>query len=544
MPRFFFSTGALPVLAQNGTEGFKNDIGDIHVVFPGDEDYVSVSAAFNQRFEVHPFAVTFPTNTEQVSTVVQAGAKYNLGVVARSGGHSYIANGLGGTSSSSTVVVDLSQMKNITIDPSTFKARIETGNRLGDVALALNEKGRGLPHGRCSYVGIGGHSGFGGWGFASRMWGLTLDNILSATLVLANGTIAEVSEDSHSELFWGIRGSAPSFSITTSILFKTHPVPPSGGMMFQFLWDVPTSNATQALKAYQSWALDPQLPSNIGADFGVIKGSATGRVGVILFGIYFSSIPGQTLLEVETEANQTLASFLSQSGLPSPDTTISSLGSNVFSGSWIDVLSSAALPTDVLNTTAGGHDGNDTFYAKSIMVPEEEPLTEGAVEGMMEYLGTNGFESDLFWAIEIDLYGGPHSALHDVPPDATAFAHRDTLMTFQIYIASNDRLPPFPDEGLAFADDIASSVTSNMPDDWNYGCVAKALLCFIRRFLALLHDLLAHFSKLLNSAYPNYLDDRLPDWQHRYYGSHYPRLEALKASVDPEDVFRFPLSVE
>jgi FAD/FMN-containing dehydrogenase len=193
----------------------------------------------NRRFEVNPFAIAFPTSTEQVSTIVKAGAKHNLGVVARSGGvsfpsfsrlflfeanssgkrqHSYIANGLGGTNGS--LVVDLSQMKGITIDSETYNAQIETGNRLGDIALALNEKGRGLPHGRCSYIGIGGHSGelvlpfllrecllketpgYGGWGFASRMWGLTLDNILSATVVLANGTVVTVSEDSHSELFW------------------------------------------------------------------------------------------------------------------------------------------------------------------------------------------------------------------------------------------------------------------------------------------------------------------------------------------------------
>ncbi|KAF5333789.1 hypothetical protein D9758_017175 [Tetrapyrgos nigripes] len=442
---------------------FTSDVGDVRVVFPGDPDYANASIAYNLRFEINPFAIAFPNTTEQVSTVVQAGAKHDLRVVARS-------------------------------------------------ALVLNEKGRGLPHGRCAYVGIGGHSGFGGWGFASRMWGMTLDNILSATVVLANGTIVEVSEDSHSELFWGIRGSSSSFAITTSVLFKTHPIPPSGGTFAQFVWDVPTPIATQAFKAYQQWALSPNLTNTIGTDFGVIKGSsARGRVLLSLLTTYFAVTPGLSKEEVEAQFNETIAPFLSSSGLPEPDVNS---GSTLVTGSYIDLLGAGAVPTNGLNTTATGADMHDTFYAKSIMAPMEVPLTDEAMGGMMDYLGTAGWDVDLFWHVEVELYGGVNSAINAVPLDDTAFAHRDTLWTFQPYASSSNGLPPYPDSAFGFVDGIVSTIVDNMPVNWDYG------------------------------AYPNYIDGRLEDWQHRYYGPHYPRLEALKAVVDPENVFQFHTSIE
>ncbi|KAK1230672.1 hypothetical protein PQX77_006226 [Marasmius sp. AFHP31] len=100
--------------------------------------------------------------------------------------HSYIANGLGGKNG--TLVVDMSNMKGLSVDSASKVATIETGNRLGEVAVGLNEKGTALPHGTCPYVGIGGHSAFGGFGYTSRMWGLTIDTIKAVNTVLANGT--------------------------------------------------------------------------------------------------------------------------------------------------------------------------------------------------------------------------------------------------------------------------------------------------------------------------------------------------------------------
>jgi len=90
-----------------------------------------------------------------------------------------IANGLGGKDGA--LVVDLRNLGQVTVDPSTGNAVIESGNRLGDISLALGNASRALPHGICPYVGIGGHASHGGFGFTSRMWGLTLTPLRPST---------------------------------------------------------------------------------------------------------------------------------------------------------------------------------------------------------------------------------------------------------------------------------------------------------------------------------------------------------------------------
>jgi len=129
--------------------------GNFSVVYPSDSSYSSLAKSFNQRFSYQPTAIVLPTSVQDVSEAIKAGAAANLTVVARSGGHSYIANGLGGKNGA--LVVDLSKLKEISINGT--QATIQTGNRLGDIYLALDNAGRAIPAGSCPLVGIGGHSG-------------------------------------------------------------------------------------------------------------------------------------------------------------------------------------------------------------------------------------------------------------------------------------------------------------------------------------------------------------------------------------------------
>ncbi|KAF5390778.1 hypothetical protein D9757_004482 [Collybiopsis confluens] len=470
--------------AHNITALFKNDAG-----------YSAAATSYNIRYTVEPLAITYPTDIQQISFVVETGAEQKLRVVARSGGHSYIANSLGGKDGA--LVVDLSRMKRITVDSQTKNAVVEPGNRLGDIALALNAVGRGLPHGRCAYVGIGGHSGFGGWGFASRMWGLTLDNVLSATVVLADGSIVTTSQYSNPELYWGIRGSSASFGIVSSIEFRTFAVPPSG-TGFEYLWEMDIPTASHAFAQFQSWALSGSIPQTFGGEIAFMKGSSYGLVEFAFFGAYFGS---------DESFNNTVSPFFSE--LPVPN-----VSANLTSGSWIEVLEYLATGVGPLNTSGQPDIGSDTFYAKSLMTPMDVPLTNASMTAMVKYLAEEGFNSSDFWHVEVELYGGKGSAINQVLLDDTAFAHRNTLFTFQPYASSSNLLPPYPETGFGFVDGIVDSITSNMPRDWEWG------------------------------AYPNYIEDRLPDWQRRYYGPHYERLKLLKASVDPADRFQFPTSIQ
>ncbi|KAJ6581029.1 glucooligosaccharide oxidase [Mycena capillaripes] len=463
----------------------------VSAVYPGDSTFSSVSKAYNRRFTISPMAVAFPTNAQQVAAAVKAGVLQNMEIVARSGGHSYIANGLGGNNGS--LVVDLSKMKAITVHSWNNTAVIETGNRLGDVALALNAAGRAIPHGTCSYVGIGGHSGYGGFGFTSRAWGLTLDTIKSATVVLANGTIATASSTVNTDLFWAIRGASPSFGIVTSIEVQTFPAPASA-IVFQYGWDsLDITTASNAIASFQTFAAS-NIPPEFGAELVFSAGPSKSHVTFGWTGAFYGDA---------SRFNVTVAPYLKT--LPAPS------WSTISPGSYINSVTVLSAP-DALNTSLKA-DGSDTFYTKSLMTPSGSPMSAAAIEAFVTYMAVQGFTSDTAWFVEVELYGGSNSAINAVPLDSTAFAKRDTLFTIQLYASSSNSAPPYPADGFSFMDGMAASIVSNSPANWSYG------------------------------AYLNYADDRLVNASILYYGSHYPRLKALKAKLDPLDTFRFPIGV-
>ncbi|KAF5354867.1 hypothetical protein D9756_005789 [Leucocoprinus leucothites] len=457
------------------------------------DEYPNITSPYNLRFDIQPAVVTVPRNSLQVSEVVKIGAQLNYNIVARSGGHSYIANGLGGKNGS--IVVDLREFKEVQVNSDNGTACVGTGNRLGDIALGLGASGRAIPHGTCPYVGIGGHASYGGYGFTSRMWGLTLDHIASLEVVLGNGSIVTASHDQHPDLFWAMRGAGGSFGITTSIELRTEPVP-SSGLVFTYQWTLNITNAVQALNEFQTFC-QSDIPPEFGPMLFFFPGAPKGSVLFGLTGGWY----GDT-----QNLNSTLDPFLNK--MPTPTNVIFQNGTFV---------ESLQYPGDGfifnLNTTLAP-DTNDTFYAKSIMTPANQTVPKSAWEGLMSYLANDGNETSLSWAVEIEVYGGSNSAINAVPLDDTAFAHRGSLFTFQLYVSSPNGKTPYPQEAFDFTDGLANSITSNSPPDWNYG------------------------------TYPNYIDDRLPDWQQRYYGPHYKQLQAIKTAVDPSNIFDFPTSIE
>ncbi|KAJ7460813.1 glucooligosaccharide oxidase [Mycena latifolia] len=461
----------------------------VAAVYPTDQNFTTVTQAYNRRFTITPLAVAYPTNAQQVAAAVMAGAAQNMEVVARSGGHSYIANGLGGNNGS--LVVDLSKMKAITVRAANSTALIQTGNRLGDIALALNAAGRALPHGTCSYVGIGGHSGYGGFGFTSRAWGLTLDTVKSATVVLANGTIVTASSTVNTDLFWAIRGASPSFGIVTSVEVQTFPAPASA-TVFQYGWDsLDITTASNAIASFQTYAAT-NIPKELGAELVFSAGPSSSHVTLGLTGAFYSS----------ANLTATLAPYLKT--LPTPS------WSTLSPGSYINSVS--VLAGQPLNTSTAP-EATDTFYTKSLMTPEGAPMSAAAIKAFVTYMAVQGFSSKTSWFVQLELYGGSNSAINAVPLDSTAFAKRDTLFTMQLYASSSNFAPPYPAAGFTFLDGMVASILSNSPANWSYG------------------------------AYLNYADDRLTNASTLYYGSHFSRLQSIKAAVDPLDTFRFPIGV-
>ncbi|KAF8181872.1 glucooligosaccharide oxidase [Mycena galopus ATCC 62051] len=459
-------------------------------VYPKDSTYQNVTQAFNRRFKFSPVAVAFPTNVTQVSDAVSAGAAQNLTVVARSGGHSYIANGLGGKDDA--LVVDLSKLKAISVHNDT--ALIETGNRLGDVALYLNASGRAMPHGTCSYVGIGGHSAYGGYGFTSRMWGLALDTVQSATVVLANGIVANASADVNPDLYWAIRGASPSFGIVTSIEVNTFPAP-SSAIVFKYHWDdMNITTASRAVESFQTYARAVDSLSH-GSELVFKKGAEKGKVKFGWTGAVYGNLqPFDTIV----------GPYLNT--LPPPNNKTITNGSYIES---VEVLSDTPLNTSM------GADIYDTFYAKSLMTPESAPMSNDTIKDFVSYVANEGFESKTDWFVQVELYGGKNSTINAIPSNWTAFAKRDTLFTIQFYASSEAHDPPYPMEGFTFMDGMVNSILKKQPKDWKYG------------------------------TYLDYIDDALcnaTNWE-LYYGSNYGQLRSLKTKLDPNNTFSFPCGV-
>ncbi|CEL52979.1 6-hydroxy-D-nicotine oxidase OS=Arthrobacter oxidans PE=1 SV=2 [Rhizoctonia solani AG-1 IB] len=220
------------------------------IVLPSAPNYeAAVHDTFSQRLLYSPAAVVYPVTAQDVQRYVRCAATSGIAVAARSGGHSYASYDLGGANG--TLVVDLSNMTSVIVhDDGT--AFVQTGNLLVDLAQKLWDQGkRSIPHGFYPYVGTGGHISFGGMGAWSRLHGLAQDRVIGAEVVLANGTLTTVSQTNHPDLFWAIRGAAPSFGIVTQWIMATLPTTPS---VITYTIDYEAApNTSQLSQIFQRW---------------------------------------------------------------------------------------------------------------------------------------------------------------------------------------------------------------------------------------------------------------------------------------------------
>ena len=215
------------------------------VITRTDPRYASARLAFDGLYDdIHPLAVAQPVDAADVATVVRWAQQTGVHIVARSGGHSY-----GGYSSTSGVVVDLSRLASVHV--TAGQAIVGAGARLGNIYAVLGRHGLAIPAGTCPSVGIGGHALGGGFGLASRAWGLASDNVRSLQVVTADGKVVTADAKHNPDLFWACRGGGGgNFGIVTRLVFGTHRV--SQGSYFVATW--PWAQADEVLRSYLQWA--------------------------------------------------------------------------------------------------------------------------------------------------------------------------------------------------------------------------------------------------------------------------------------------------
>ena len=198
---------------------FKKEIRG-EVVMPSDGKYNSIRKVYNGMIDKHPGMIVMCVDVADVMASVNFGRENDLLIAVRGGGH----NGGGLGLCDDGMVIDLSGIKFVQVDTSNNTVRVGGGNIWGEVDHATHAFGLAIPSGMISTTGVGGLTLGGGVGYLSRKYGLTIDNLLEADMVLADGSFVTVNAKQHPDLFWAIRGGGGNFGIVTSFKFQAHPL--------------------------------------------------------------------------------------------------------------------------------------------------------------------------------------------------------------------------------------------------------------------------------------------------------------------------------
>jgi FAD/FMN-containing dehydrogenase len=388
----------------------------------------------------------------------------------------------GGYSTGTGLVLDLGRFGGISFDRRTAIVTVGAGARLIDVEAALAAHGQAIPTGSCATVGIGGLAQGGGVGFASRMFGTTSDNVVSFGIVDAAGRYRLCDAHHNEDLYWACRGGGGgNFGVVTHFALQTHPV----GPVSYFFASWPWSQASAVIEAWQSFA--PHAPDEL---FSLCSlQTSTSEPVVQVFGQFLGSQPRleRAIAPLGEVAGQTL-----------------SIGSSAYLDAqlrWAGCLGKTVAQCHIVGETPQASLERSLFDAKSDYIAR--PLTSAGRAVIVDWIERaqgGGFGSG---SLLLDSYGG---ALNRPAPTETAFVHRDALGSAQY---------------LTY---------------FGPGREAEAL-AWIEAFYAAMRPYVSGY------AYQNYIDRDLADWSHAYYGENYPRLQAIKRQVDPENFFHFAQSI-
>jgi FAD/FMN-containing dehydrogenase len=222
---------------------------DGDVIGPEDAGYDEARKVFNGMFDKRPAAVARCASTGDVVAAVNLARERQLAVAVRSGGHSVAGMSI----CDDGLLIDLAGLKGIDVDPDRRRATAGGGVLWGEFDAATQEHGLHTPGGRITTTGVGGFTTGGGFGWTSSKYGLTSDNLVSAEVVTADGSVLTASEDENEDLFWGIRGGGGNFGIVTQFEFELHPLGPivlAGLMMF------PIDRAAEIARAWRDYVDD------------------------------------------------------------------------------------------------------------------------------------------------------------------------------------------------------------------------------------------------------------------------------------------------
>ena len=192
------------------------------VIMPADSAYGAARVVWNAEIDRHPAMIARCLNTADVSAAVSFARQQGLEISVRGGAH----NMSGSAVEDAGLMIDLSQLCEVTVNPAGRRARVGGGALLADMDAATQAHGLATPAGLVSHTGVGGLTLGGGMGWLTRKFGLAIDNLIAAEIVVADSRILRAAADENPELFWAIRGGGGNFGVVTSFEFQLHEVGP------------------------------------------------------------------------------------------------------------------------------------------------------------------------------------------------------------------------------------------------------------------------------------------------------------------------------
>jgi FAD/FMN-containing dehydrogenase len=230
------------------------------IVQPGEAGYEDARKVYNGMIDKRPSVIARCVDVGDVIAAVEHGRESGLLTAIRGGGH----NGGGLGTCDDGLVIDLSRMRGIRVDPSARTVRVEGGCTGGDMDHATHAFGMATPGGTVSTTGVAGLTLGGGIGYLTRPYGLAVDNLLGVDVVLADGRFVTASATENPDLFWAVRGGGGNFGVVTSFLFRLHPVATvTAGPTF---W--PIEQTPEVMKAYGEFIL--QAPQDVSGFFAFL----------------------------------------------------------------------------------------------------------------------------------------------------------------------------------------------------------------------------------------------------------------------------------
>ena len=254
---------------------------DDEVITPGDDGYDDARRVWNAIFDRRPAVLVRPTGPESVATAIRFGRDHGLEIAVRGGGHS----AAGHSTSDGGLVIDLSRLRGVTVDPERRIARANGGALLGELDVAAQAHGLVCPVGVIGHTGVGGLTLGGGMGRLQRHFGLTIDNLRAVELVTADGRTVRASASEEPELFWGIRGAGANFGVVTTFEFDLHPF---GPQLHRGVRIFPASQVHEVWSLFRDFAAD--APEELGLIFSIGRAEPAAE--------YPASVAGQPIVVV------------------------------------------------------------------------------------------------------------------------------------------------------------------------------------------------------------------------------------------------------